>query len=171
MKTKGRVDVIECHACHLQVLGRGGDLENWKAVQLDPQVPELRWFCMKPVCQQVYTSSLQEAQLIWAGGELEEPEPPKARPKPKPLPPPEPPKPPPPGELVAYETADPQEMGWRDEVVAGDKAQYMRFEDEPGPCAPSDSPEALPVEHRYIPKPSAVSTAKFVRHEGTGEDE
>lgn len=165
MKTKSEPVPIECRACGLQVMARGGDLEGWRAVQLSPDVAELVWFCMKPPCQAGYRAALSEAQLTWAGGELEEPEPPP-KPKPRPRPAePEPPRPPEPGELMAYETTDRAQMGYRDELPPQDAIPYSRF-DEPseGPPAPKAS-----ASTRYVPKPSAPADDKFVRHRGKGQ--
>lgn len=170
MRTKIKADPVECCACHLQVLGRGGDLEGWVAVQKDPDIAVLSWFCMKPICQNAYHAALQEAQVIWAGGELEAPEP--QEPEQKSEPPSQKPKPSPTPDsleklvahdLVAYETSDQEEMGFKDEVVDENKLPFS-FEEKP-----EEPPEPPPAQERYVPRPSATkSEAKFVRHDGTG---
>jgi len=170
MRKKIYMEPIKCHTCGLQVIGRGGDSAGWRAVQVDPDVAELRWFCMKEICQQFYRASFQEAQILWAKGEVEIPEPQEPEPEHSPLPPSlsskkhEVPVSSQPSELVAYETADQGEAGWKDEVVEEGKVPYMRLDDE----APS---KPLAPKGRYVPKPSAESKAKFVRRKGTGEKE
>jgi len=184
---KVKAEPIVCQACGLQVLGRGGDMEGWKAVQVDPTVPDLSWYCMKAVCQHAYSTSLAEAQVIW--GEklsISPPEPPQAFP-----PPPGPPEPEgqqeaaeghgeldqseldqssdqaasdqaprePPPELLAYETTDPHEAGFKDEPYP-----YERFQAEP-----ETGPEPKPRTERYVPRPSTQSNARFIHHDGTGE--
>lgn len=190
LRTKIKADPIECCACHLQVLGRGGDLEGWVAVQKDPDVAELSWFCMKPACQHAYFGLLADAQQIWLDrmpqDSVEEPELPQS-----PLVPSESEAQQeaveeleldqskhdqsgdqapadqarigPPSELVAYETSDQEEMGFKDEVIADDKIPFS-FEEKPE--NPSDPP---PAQERYVPRPSVTkSEEKFVRHDGTG---
>ena len=64
--------------------------------------------------------------------------------------------------LLAFETSDQDEAGFKDEVYP-----YSRFaEAQPEEEAPPDPP---PAQGRYVPKPSAQSQAKFIRHEGTGK--
>lgn len=173
IKTKSEPAPIECRACGLQVMARGGDLEGWKAVQLSPEVAELAWFCMKPPCQQGYRAALSKAQVTWAGGELEEPElpaKPRARPRPadveSPEPvTPEPPRYPEPGELMAYETTDSAQMGYRDEPAPEDAIPFSRFDEPPdGPPAPDAQPST-----RYVPKSSEPKDEKFVRRRGKGK--
>ena len=107
----------------------------------------------------------------FSSGKLEVPESPKPEPRPAPLPPPElpwppePSEPPAPSELVAYETADPEDAGWKDEVAPEGEVPYVRFDDEP-----KKPPEPKTPQGRYVPRPSAESQAKFIRREGTGED-
>lgn len=148
----------------MAVMLKGGEHDGWRAVQMDPDVPNLRWFCMKPVCQHAYSAALAEAQETWvAKYPPPEPEPmPEPEPviEPTPLPEPEPPPREPPPELLAFETSDVEEAGFKDEPFP-----YSRF-DVSEPEEPQEPPAA---EGRYVPKPSAQSGAKFIRHRGTGE--
>lgn len=178
MRKRAEAPPIVCHACRLQVLGRGGDLEGWKAVQMDPAQAELRWFCMKPICQHAYALALQEAQVVWAGG-IPEPEQPMieedqvqlhqqvqehlqrqeegAQSEPR--------EPPP--MLSAYETSNVEEAGFKDEPFP-----YYRFE---GQEEPQELPEEPlpdpPRRERYVPQGSPPAESKFIRHKGTGKDE
>jgi hypothetical protein len=162
-------------------------MEGWKAVQMDPTKADLSWYCMKPICQQAYSASFAEAQVIWARNLPQPPqEPPQAFPPP--LTPSEPeaaeepiegqeeldqfehdqssdqaasdqaPREPPP-ELLAFETTDPAEAGFKDEPFP-----YSRFQVEP-----ETDPEPKPRAERYVPRPSTQSNARFIHHDGTGE--
>lgn len=197
MRKRAEAHPIVCHACSLQVLGRGGDLEGWKAVQMDPSQAELRWFCMKPICQHAYALALQEAQVTWAAAmpqpqldqsELDQSSDQAAsdqallhqqirehlrRQDEMALSmdeedvPPEPKEPPP--MLLAYETSNVEEAGYKDEEFP-----YYRFgKQKPGeteepqePTAPKPEP---PKHERYVPTGSPRAEPKFVRHRGTGE--
>lgn len=140
---------ISCHACGLTIMtGRGGDSSGWKGVQMSPEVAELRWFCMKPLCQQGYRAALGEAQYTWAGVQPEpEPESVMFPRRVEPRPPvevaeaPQEARGPGPSELVAYETEDVQEAGY-----LADDVPFSRFVHE-----------------------EASGGGKFIRHRGTGE--
>lgn len=189
MRGKVKAEPIVCRSCGLQVLGRGGDLEGWKAVQMDPGVPDLSWYCMKAVCQQAYRGVFAEAQMIWAERmSIPLPEPPEPV-----APPPAPPEPggpqeaveghgeldqseldqssdqaasdqaprEPPPELMAFETSDLGEAGFKDEPFP-----YSRFESE---AEEPKEPVQKPAQERYVPTGSPQAQPRFIRHEGTGE--
>jgi len=63
-------------------------------------------------------------------------------------------------ELVAYETSDAEEMGFKDEVIDEDKL--------PISLEPEEPQEPPPAEGRYVPRSSTKSEAKFIRREGVG---
>ena len=137
------VEPIRCQSCGLEVLGRGGDLEGWKAVQPSPDTPCFYWYCMKPICQQTYAMEVAKAQVAWGYVEpSNEPfnaiEPSKAVEIPSDVP--ELPKPVQPMSLVAHEVDDPEKAGLED-------VPFVRLEG--GGEASADG--------------------KFIRREGTGE--
>jgi len=168
---RGRVEVqpVRCVSCGLQVIGRGGDLEGWRAVQKLPDVPELTWYCLKDPCQAAYRVALGQAQAAWGGVE---PEPPEQEHAEGPQTPPEPPEPsdepgPEPrpsiyrGELQAYETSDVEQAGYQEAAAPGDGVPFSRFE------TPASDPEPQPAS-RYVPQQGEASS-KFVRRSGQGK--
>jgi len=154
-------------------------------VQMDPEQAELRWFCMKPICQYAYATALQEAQVTWAAA-LPEPEQPSMaeeaqarlteqvrehlrRQEEMALSmeeedvPPEPREPPP--MLLAYETSNAEEAGFKDEEFP-----YYRFAEKPEEQPEEPKPEPPKQEsERYVPTGSQRVEPRFVRHKGTGE--
>jgi hypothetical protein len=138
-------ETIKCHACGLAVMLKGGEQDGWKAVQMDPAQAELRWYCMKPICQYAYATAVQEAQMTWAAampvsmpvtdesevklyrqvqGHLQRQEEVAPSMDEEDVPP-EPREPPP--MLLAYETSNVEEAGFKDEEFP-----YDRFSGKPG---------------------------------------
>jgi len=55
----------KCVSCGFEVLAKA-DSKEWKAVQVDPDVASLSWFCMvKEPCVDAFKAAVDEASVKW----------------------------------------------------------------------------------------------------------